>query len=1043
MEYTENHYKGMRTKVIIFIIITLFSMIRAFCKENSNAEGVLSLKEIDLLIRNNDTRDFQRALDELNKYFVANPNEFDAVQQRIKLIMKSRDLYSSYVNQLVQIIKEGKEDKENELKEITDKLINLERNPGDSRLDIIKDTNYLVSIYQYSAIQNKTKELIDRQDYKAAAIKASEGLKILWENFDLKYGDEQVGNQVKTYNLRLKKLVELYCGIEDRFESAVSAYLSALKKDNEAQIDDALVNVRSVFTDAAKIRNEILEIGNFFKEKNTELKRKPVKVRKTQADEQDIFLKHGDDYLGLAAGSIFGWKENPDPDHGILGVLDAQWNISVEKMKADTINKIRGLTVKYSSSNSVAEFKENGILPDIDVLRKIHKYAGYGKTVNGLYALLKDDDGKNYKSVYPNYNGSIDYVDELAVSSNFVVSGIYGMAEAFEKAMKSVSAKKSAEQELLGYDYSEGLLEAVSLINEQQKNIINAKTKKKPAENNYIRILEEKKKISINEKKRTMPGVQVNDEIIDWHEFKNTTEGFENAAGSYADKVVSRIYVTLAQYYADCGIVYVKQATKEADAINKLISGDSSSGSSRRYSKNAVLRTSELTDYIFKAREILSSGLKKITSSYSDTYLSYSSSISSSIDQLDSIIIKSKETLVVAEKLVKRAETNKRKGDESMRDSRKSLSRENYDKATDQAYKANDYYIEALKDNYDEEFSKSSSLSVTGLLTEIKEKQKVYIFDEVDTLMAQANEAYRNDNYSEAQKYLSRAQERWSIVFPELENGEIANLNSIIDIALRANNGRYPTDKVSEINQILSIANQNYDKGLALSKKDNRSEAAEEFNKALKKLDELKVIAPRNKDANILRFKIQQYQDPKQFEQKFDAMVQQAKLDYKKKDKQVQVYSDLKDLAEMNPAYPGLKELILEIEYEMGIKIRITDTSKSESAALYAEAKKIFDAAGSNQERLKSAMAKIDQAIAKFNGNREAKSLKNKIRVKLESQVVNVTFEVNEKYQEAMDLYNAYDYAGANEIIEKIWADSRNHTDKIDKLRKRIKAELI
>ena len=71
--------------------------------------------------------------------------------------------------------------------------------------------------------------------------------------------------------------------------------------------------------------------------------------------------------------------------------------------------------------------------------------------------------------------------------------------------------------------------------------------------------------------------------------------------------------------------------------------------------------------------------------------------------------------------------------------------------------------------------------------------------------MAQANEAYRNDNYSEAQKYLSRAQERWSIVFPELENGEIANLNSIIDIALRANNGRYPTDKVSEINWIKDL----------------------------------------------------------------------------------------------------------------------------------------------------------------------------------------------------------------------------------------------
>lgn len=1033
----------MRTKALILSIITLFSTIRAFCNENHSAEEVLSLKEIDLLIRNNDTRDYQQALDELNKYFIAFPEDFDAVQQRINLIMKSRDLYSVYVNKLMEIIKEGKEDKESELKEITGKLINLERNPGDSRLDIIKDTNYLVSIYQYSAIQNKTKELIDRKDYKAAAVKANEGLKILWENFELKYGNEQIGIQVRDYVLRLKKLVELYCAVEDKLENSVSAYLSAVKRDNEVQIETALTNVRAVFTEAAKIRNEINEIGNFFKEKNIELKKKPVKIRKTQADEQDIFLNHGDDYLGLAIGSVFGWKENPDPDHGILGVLDAQWNISVEKMKSDTMTRIRGFAEKYSYSNSVADFKENSVLPNIEALRKIHKYSGYGKTVNGLYALLKEGNGKDYKSAYPNYNGSIDYVDELAVSSEFVVDGIYGMAEAFEKAVKSGSARNPAEQELLGYDYSVSFLEAIALINEKQKNILNSKNKKKSAENNYNRLVAEKTKISAGEKKRIMPGVDVNDEIIDWGEFKKTIDGFENAVEYYADNIVAKIYTTLAQYYAECGTVYVKQALKEAELINKLVSGDSSSGISRRYSKNAVVRTSELTDYIFKARDILSSGLKKIASSYSDTYHAYSSSISSSIDQLDSIIIKSKETLVVAEKLVKRAETNKRKGDESMRDSRKSLSRENYDKATDQAYKANDYYIESLKDNYDEEFSKSSSLSVTGLLTEIKEKQKVYIFDEVDTLMAQANEEYRKDNYSEAQKYLSRAQERWGIVFPELENGEIANLNSIIEIALRANNGRYPTDKVSEINQILSIANQNFDKGLSYSKKGNQKEAADEFNKALKKLDELKVIAPRNKDANILRFKIQQYQDPKQFEQKFKSIIEQAKLDYKKKDKQVQAYSDLKDLAEMNPSYPGLKELILEIEYEMGIKVRITDTSKSESAELYAEAKKIFEAAGSDQERLKNAMAKVDQAIAKYNGNRDAKSLKNKIRVKLESQVVNVTFEVNEKYQEAMDRYNAYDYAGANEIIDRIWADSRNHTDKIDKLRKRIKAELI
>ncbi|MBQ5998145.1 MAG: hypothetical protein IJL70_01580 [Treponema sp.] len=498
----------------------------------------------------------------------------------------------------------------------------------------------------------------------------------------------------------------------------------------------------------------------------------------------------------------------------------------------------------------------------------------------------------------------------------------------------------------------------------------------------------------------------------------------------------------LAELYADCGTEYVAKAKKDCADINAMIGLDNSNASTRRYAQKAVTKTKELTAFIEKSRNILILGQKKIKSPYSDLYVGLSESIDNSIEELNSVVIKTKDNLQIAEKYVKRAETNRRKGDESMRDSRKSLSKEKFDRATDQAYKANDYYIEALKDDYDEDFSRSSSAAVTQLLTDIKEKQKVYIFDEVDAYLAKADSEYRNDNYTAAQMYLNRAQERWKIVFPEIDNGEISSMAAIIDIALQANNGRYPTDKLAEISQILSIANQSFDKGVALSKKGDK-DAASEFNNALKKLDELKSIAPRNKDANILRLKIQQFQNPEQFEIKFKARIDQAKLDYKKKDKQVQVYNDLKDLAEMKPNYPGLKELILELEYEMGIKVRVTDTGKADSAALVAEARSIFNKAGSDQTLLKSALLKADQAIAKYSGNTEAKSLKNKIRVKLESQVVNITFEINEKYQEAMDKYNSYDYAGANDIIDQIWADSRNHTEKIDKLRKRIKAELL
>ena len=164
----------MRTKFLI-LIISLFSLFGGICKGRQPVDGVMTLKEIDFLINDEVHRDYEKALVELNKYFLAYPKEFDAVQSRIKLIMKKRDVYSEQVNMLMDVIKNGEVGKESELKEITDKILLLERNPRDRRLDVIKDTNYLVSMYQYSAIQNKTKELVAKGNYAGAAVKAAEG----------------------------------------------------------------------------------------------------------------------------------------------------------------------------------------------------------------------------------------------------------------------------------------------------------------------------------------------------------------------------------------------------------------------------------------------------------------------------------------------------------------------------------------------------------------------------------------------------------------------------------------------------------------------------------------------------------------------------------------------------------------------------------------------------------------------------------------------------------------------------------------------------
>lgn len=1027
------------SKKILLLTCIFFSVFCIFGKEKKLVEGVLSLNEIDELIRSEDKKDFYRAFDELNKYFAAYPDEFDAVQSRITKIMKQRDSYTDSVNTLMDVIKNGEEGREEELKEITDRILKIEHNPLEPRLKIIEDTNYLVSMYQYSAIQNKTKSLISEKKYAEAGKKALEGFKILKENFNLKYSGESIVSKTESQLEKISSLVSQFAALDSKLENATQDFIQAVSKGNESQIDSCLYAVRSVFTDYAKIRNEINDCGLALKTYENDSRFIKGKADTRSGSQEDIFLRHGTEYPAMAVACVYGWKELPDPNRGVLGAMDAHWNIAVESMKKCTAQSINQLAGQFSESNSISRFKALGALPDKSSLLKINKFANYAKAVNGLYSLLKTDDGKQFRQTYPNYNISVDYVDGLASVTEKIVSDVLEISSHKQKALAVANRKNAVDEELVNSSFSNDILSSVIAIDGIRSSI----EKNSYRKSNWGSLYKERlSMVSLHEQESgKTPGTDIKDDIIEWNKIERTSMDYEESVGVYADESLLEIYMLLAKHYANCGEIYVHRAETEAGEIGRLV--NPSSGNSRRYSQKAVVLTGELTTFITRAKKTLVEGQKKIEGKYSSNYTDLSASIAESINRLDNVVIASQETLATAEKLVKRSEANRRKGDESMKDSRKSLSRENFDRATDQAYKAGDYYIEALKDNYDEDFSRSSSEAVTNLLTEIKDKQKVYIFDEVDSLIAKANLEYRNDNYNAAQDYLNRARERWNVVFPEIDNGEISSLNAVVDIALQANNGRYPTDKVSEISQILSIANQNYDKGVSLAKKGKNAESASEFVKALRKLDELKSIAPKNKDANILRLKIQQFQDPSQFEERFRAKIEQAKLDYKKKDKQLEVYGDLKDLAEMNPNYPGLKALILEIEYEIGIKVRVTDNSKTESAKLLAEAREIFNRAGTNQALLKQAMAKADAALSKYSGNTEAKSLKNRIRVKLDSQVVNLTFEVNEKYQEALNRYNAYDYAGADEIMEQIWKDSRNHTDKIDKLRKRIKAELI
>ena len=107
-----------------------------------------------------------------------------------------------------------------------------------------------------------------------------------------------------------------------------------------------------------------------------------------------------------------------------------------------------------------------------------------------------------------------------------------------------------------------------------------------------------------------------------------------------------------------------------------------------------------------------------------------------------------------------------------------------------------------------------------------------------------------------------------------------------------------------------------------------------------------------------------------------------------------------------------------------------------------AQARRLYNNAGSDQQKLKQALEIVGQALVKDSSNADARKLQSQIRSRIKVKPKVSSFELNEKYNEALEKFNSGDYYGANEIIKSLWSDSDNRTEKLERLKKRVEARL-
>lgn len=250
-----------------------------------------------------------------------------------------------------------------------------------------------------------------------------------------------------------------------------------------------------------------------------------------------------------------------------------------------------------------------------------------------------------------------------------------------------------------------------------------------------------------------------------------------------------------------------------------------------------------------------------------------------------------------------------------------------------------------------------------------------------------------------------------------------------------------------EMSQILSIANQYYTQGQKLMQQNKKTEATDILNQAKKKLNELKLVYPLNQEASLLSLRIDQLLDRQAFITMFAQKVANAKVNYKSSDANTkqQAYSDLVDLYEINPDYPGLSDLIYQVQIELGLRKKPVDNSSLKKAQTLAnQAKALLASAGRDSAKLEQAKQRALQALALDQGNDLAMTVLDEVALKAGGQAVVVLSATDEGlYQKAVQELQKNNIIAANTIVQQLLSNPSNRRSaKILELQKKVQALL-
>ena len=747
-------------------------------------------------------------------------------------------------------------------------------------------------------------------------------------------------SSIREFSEKMKGFIQEYASMQQKLEQAKNGFTNSLKGGSVRTVQSELNSTLEILGKLLNLRDSVIseseKAGKIFSS-----------LKETREVQDASYLSY---MIKFLTGT--GRTENT----GLTGVMNVQWL----KIQKDLTDSIFG----KASTVSMTISKE---LDSIDP-------TSYGKTS----AQLKDAI-ESLKALQPMISRLSDFGDSFMFAGG---SKSHAQSESTKKsgeALKQI-ASKTEELTLLMSEISSQIRESEDFID---KSVADAAQDIRDGQDSTSQFYMGKSNSfaelangteALTHESWISEFRKVKEEWPSLGSFLNSyVKACEKASKACSEKSSETIILTGTRLISAAKQMYVEDMEKY-QAIMGLIP-DASNEEARQYPTKLLNSINTFKQSI--ALDV--SMLKNSSALLSTGSLSQTSNIQymqrKITDSIESIGKLSSNT----DSLVKQAQAQQKEALQAQSQidiyynrARTSFNAEDYNAARNSLDKASSLYnslIDSLKRDasiQEETYDKISALKVS-----IITRQQPLLMQEIRKFKDSAKTAYYAGNFDEAYTQISQAEEtmtNWA-KFMDMDvqsDEELETLKSRINTALEMKSGKklVQTDPLyPEMSQILSISNQYYARGQSLISSGNTEEGRKLLNSAKSKLNELKIVYPRNQEANLLSMKIDQILDPKQFSENFKTKIDELKnVNYAKNDSLArESYSDLQDLYALEPKYPGLSDFMYQVELDLGLRKKVVDIKPVETPQILASEVVILSA---------SDEAKYQQAINYLqNGN--------------------------------------------------------------------------